>query len=218
MAPAIGEDAKLATSTLYDENVHFGTHLEVWGSWYDTEKQCWGYACCKGTRPRQRRCPKTAPLAEGEAEEEEDLEVKVSRRVAELLEKNPGFCGDVPTPDQERNWSDAELRNYLHSNGLIRPARTKGEQRPAPTAADWKVLELEPGADPSQLKKAYRRLALQFHPDKHRGDKDKAAATEKFRKVVAAYEAIAGHVAEIPAVAATTDGGQKRRWRIVIVE
>ena len=123
----------------------------------------------------------------------------MSRRVAELLEKNPGFCGDVPTPDQassfelsllrfeatfiasgqsclpdsfsfrclsfphgvgiaieegkswdareglngeaclrvckksetashagleERNWSDAELRNYIHSNGLIRPART----------------------------------------------------------------------------------------------
>ncbi|CAJ1348710.1 unnamed protein product, partial [Effrenium voratum] len=137
MAPAVGEDAKLATSTLYEENVHFGTHLEVWGSWYDTEKKCWGYACCRVTR-QQRRCPKTAPYAEGEAEEDEDLEVKVSRRMADMLEKNPTFSGEVPTPDQEKNWTDAELKNYLHSNGLIRPARTKGEQKPEPTPADWK--------------------------------------------------------------------------------
>ena len=33
-------------------------------------------------------------------------------------------------------------------------------------------------------------------------DSIEASATEKFRKVVEAYEAIAGHVAEIPAVAA----------------
>ncbi|CAK9091087.1 unnamed protein product [Durusdinium trenchii] len=235
MAPAVGEDAKLATSTLYEENVHFGTHLEVWGSWYDMEKRCWGYACCRVTRQQQRRCPKTAPYAEGEEEEEEDMEVKVSRRMAELLEKNPSFTGDVPTPDQvrarahlprhqtetvagkEKDWSDAELKNFIHSNGLIRPARTKGQQKPEPTAADWKVLELEPGADPAQLKKAYRRLALLYHPDKQRNEKDKASATEKFRKVVEAYEAIAGHVAEIPAVAAT-EGVRKRRWRIVIVE
>ena len=29
-----------------------------------------------------------------------EASAQVSRRVAELLEKNPGFCGDVPTPDQ----------------------------------------------------------------------------------------------------------------------
>eukprot|EP00913_Durusdinium_trenchii_P023814 g22364.t1 len=107
--------------------------------------------------------------------EEEDMEVKVSRRMAELLEKNPSFTGDVPTPDQEKDWSDAELKNFIHSNGLIRPARTKGQQKPEPTAADWKVLELEPGADPAQLKKAYRRLALLYHPDKQRNEKDKAS-------------------------------------------
>ena len=37
--------------------------------------------------------------AEGEQEEEE-MEVKVSRRMAELLEKNPSFSGEVPTPNQ----------------------------------------------------------------------------------------------------------------------
>ena len=62
---------------------------------------------------------------------------------------------------------------------------------------------------------AYRRLALQWHPDKQRREKERASATERFRKLVEAYEAIAGHVAEIPALPAL---GATRRWRLVVVE
>ena len=48
-----------------------------------------------------RACPLTAPP--GEAEEEEDLEVRVSQRVADMLEECPSFTGDVPTPDSTWN-------------------------------------------------------------------------------------------------------------------
>eukprot|EP00933_Yihiella_yeosuensis_P015868 TRINITY_DN13700_c0_g1_i1.p1 TRINITY_DN13700_c0_g1~~TRINITY_DN13700_c0_g1_i1.p1 ORF type:complete len:222 (+),score=57.75 TRINITY_DN13700_c0_g1_i1:236-901(+) len=220
MAPPVGELAKLAKSTLHDEDVHFGTHLEVWGSLYDKEKNSWGYACCGSLTRSQRRCAKTAPhTEEGQVEEEDDeVEIKVSKRMAELLEQCPTFSGEVPTPDQEKDWSDLELKNFIHSNGLIRPARTRGEQKAEPTAADWKVLELEKGADPASAKKAYRRLALKHHPDKHHEEKAKAAATAMFRKIVEAYESIAGHVAEIPALSAAELGGKQKRWRLVIVD
>mmetsp|Transcript_61834 Transcript_61834/g.186565 ORF Transcript_61834/g.186565 Transcript_61834/m.186565 type:complete len:238 (-) Transcript_61834:6-719(-) len=210
---------KLASSTLYEEDVHFGTHLEVWGSWYDVEQKAWGYACCRSLRRKRRRCPTTAPPGSSvQDEDDEELEVRVSRRLAELLEQCPGFSGDVPTPDQEKDWSLTELRNYVLSNGLIRPARRRGEQRAPPTAADWKALEIEEGADVATVRKAYKRLALLHHPDKHHGAKQKARATEAFRRVAAAYEAVCGHAAEVPALAAASDASRTRRWRLVVVD
>ena len=53
-----------------------------------------------------------------------------------------------------------------------------------------KILELEKGATPQEVKKAYRRMAKKFHPDKvqHLGPEHQKGAEEKFRKVQEAYE------------------------------
>jgi DnaJ like chaperone protein len=54
----------------------------------------------------------------------------------------------------------------------------------------YDILEILPDATNEEVKKAYRRLAVQYHPDKvaHLGDDIKKAATEKFQKLNAAYE------------------------------
>src|SRR5215217_5841087 len=49
----------------------------------------------------------------------------------------------------------------------------------------YEVLGVERGASQADLKKAYRRLAQQFHPDKCNGDK---AAEEKFKEAANAYQ------------------------------
>jgi DnaJ like chaperone protein len=56
----------------------------------------------------------------------------------------------------------------------------------------YDILELSPDATDEEVKKAYRRLAIQYHPDKvaHLGDDIKKAATEKFQTLNAAYEEI----------------------------
>ena len=51
----------------------------------------------------------------------------------------------------------------------------------------YDVLGVSKNADEQELKKAYRKLAVQFHPDKNPGDK---AAEEKFKEAAEAYEVL----------------------------
>src|SRR5690606_34148109 len=49
----------------------------------------------------------------------------------------------------------------------------------------YEVLGVSKGADEREIKKAYKRLAMKFHPDRNQGD---AASEEKFKEVKEAYE------------------------------
>jgi len=53
-------------------------------------------------------------------------------------------------------------------------------------------LEIEPSATNEEIKKAYRRMAMKYHPDKVNdlGDEVKKSATEKFRSINEAYESL----------------------------
>src|SRR6186713_1909972 len=51
----------------------------------------------------------------------------------------------------------------------------------------YEVLGVERSADADEIKKAYRKLALKFHPDKNPGDK---AAEDNFKELGEAYEAL----------------------------
>ena len=51
----------------------------------------------------------------------------------------------------------------------------------------YEVLGVERDATPEVMKKAYRKLAVQYHPDKNPGNKE---AEEKFKELGEAYEAL----------------------------
>ncbi|MFV0555185.1 MAG: TerB family tellurite resistance protein [Mangrovibacterium sp.] len=58
--------------------------------------------------------------------------------------------------------------------------------------AAYTILEITPDASDDEVKKAYRKMAVKYHPDKvsYLGEEFQAEAKEKFQKVNEAYEQI----------------------------
>lgn len=57
---------------------------------------------------------------------------------------------------------------------------------------NYKILELDPKASDAEVKKAYRKMAMKYHPDKlsDLSESQQKMGQEKFLKVQEAYEAI----------------------------
>ncbi len=51
----------------------------------------------------------------------------------------------------------------------------------------YEILGVDKGADENTIKKAYRKVAMKYHPDRNEGDK---AAEEKFKEAAEAYEVL----------------------------
>jgi DnaJ like chaperone protein len=62
----------------------------------------------------------------------------------------------------------------------------------ANTDAAYKILEADPSSTDDEMKKAYRRMAVKYHPDKvhYLGEDIQKAADEKFQKVNEAWETV----------------------------
>lgn len=89
-------------------------------------------------------------------------------------------------------WGLSSCKNYELLLTILNDFAGSGtEEEPQDTDEnyeDWyEILEVEPEADEKEIKKAYRKAANKYHPDKNNGDKE---AEEKFKKIVEAYDVL----------------------------
>lgn len=79
------------------------------------------------------------------------------------------------------------------STGSRRPPRPGSAD--AQLAAWYRQLDLQPGAEMSQIKTSYRQLMRKYHPDMHAGNPQRQkAATELSMRVTAAYNGLVAHL------------------------
>ena len=91
-----------------------------------------------------------------------DEEIRILKRIATLMQ--------IPSTDFE------SVKNMFYRD----------------VNSDYHVLGIEPSASEEEIKKAYRQMAIRYHPDKviHMGEEYQKGAKEKFQKVQEAYENI----------------------------
>jgi DnaJ-class molecular chaperone len=113
---------------------------------------------------------------------------------------------DEDTSYQDRDFRHAwdELNDYLDESSdpfFDQSRSTSNRDRPTPPhkvgglTKDYRNLELSPGADATQVRQAYRRLLVKYHPDRHASDPTKQKlATEITSRLNDSYKRIMAHI------------------------
>jgi molecular chaperone DnaJ len=65
--------------------------------------------------------------------------------------------------------------------------KIKSHKQPPPSTSYYEVLEITKSANEKEVKKAYRTLALKWHPDRNKNSDE---STSKFKEVAEAYECL----------------------------
>ena len=104
------------------------------------------------------------------------------------------FLFGIAASDGEIHPDELKLiRNISINLGISSADYTSIEAMMIPKT-DWAydVLEISPTATEEEIKKAYRKMAVKYHPDKvsYLGEEVQQAASEKFKKVNEAYQLI----------------------------
>jgi curved DNA-binding protein CbpA len=136
-----------------------------------------------GRREQEARMEEARRLLQHQEEEEEearraDSEARRNEHAEEARQREQEADADrlfEEEQEESRRWEEEDTSPF--ANG-----------EPPREVTLYTVLGLEAYASSSEIKKAYRRLAVKWHPDKHQGGKKEAE--EKFKYITAAYSVL----------------------------
>jgi len=97
--------------------------------------------------------------------------------------------------EEMRKW-EREMRKREMGGGFGRgmPGRSGGASRATASAGPYQALGLQPGATRDEVKQAFRKLALEVHPDHNEDPK----APERFAELRAAFEVLMDALPKAP--------------------
>ena len=105
-----------------------------------------------------------------------------------------GVVDGAPTSSQrQRRRQNEQSNNKKKNQQQQQQQRSSGSNRRTPTSNPndyYAVLGLKKTCTPKQIKSSYRKLALQYHPDKVKDEADKEEAEEKFIAISQAYSVL----------------------------
>ncbi|VDY44505.1 DnaJ protein [Salmonella enterica subsp. arizonae] len=78
----------------------------------------------------------------------------------------------------------------------------------------YEVLGVSKTAEEREIKKAYKRLAMKYHPDRNQGDKE---AEAKFKEIKAAYEVLTDAQNAQPTISTVTPRLNKAVWAAALM-
>lgn len=114
-------------------------------------------------------------------EEDPTFGKKAGRRVREVR--------DAAEDAWQKAYENARSRAGVRGNTVVDTATERRRW--------YRTLEVEPGADLKTVRRAYRKLLLQYHPDRFANDPEKLqVATEVTRKLTEAYNGLSMHLGE----------------------
>ena len=102
------------------------------------------------------------------------------------------ICGyTLNATSKGKLYTIAELLGLKRDEVDILLSMTKPEDE-SPRAAALRVLGLQPNASKEEIKTAYRRLSLKYHPDRNldKGEAERKEAEQKFKEIVAAKQVL----------------------------
>jgi len=104
------------------------------------------------------------------------------------------YLWGIAQADNQIDKSEQDIIEQIAANLGIAPADAESIKAMFVHSTDeaYKILEITPDASESEIKKAFRKMAVKYHPDKvsHLGEDYKKAAEEKILKVNEAYDKI----------------------------
>ena len=86
------------------------------------------------------------------------------------------------------SWDSYEGPSSLAAAQYRRQQQRQQQQQKEPGEDYYKLLNVKRNASDQEIKKAFKKLAIKYHPDRNQDNPD--AAKEKFQKIANAYETL----------------------------
>ncbi|HAN00099.1 MAG TPA: molecular chaperone DjlA [Marinilabiliales bacterium] len=124
---------------------------------------------------------------------------EVSRQIGQNLDYSSKlqllhYLFGISSADGQTHRSEVELIQMISSYMSINPSDFNSIKSMfySDTQVAYSILGVTPESSDEEIKKAYRKMAVEYHPDKvaYLGDDVQHTAKEKFQKINEAYESI----------------------------